>query len=151
VAFHCVCLLGACLFALPPFSGAKSVIHQSSPLLSVCCDALLFVSQFCRGVWLWVLLTGSGDELCGLLLALLQAVAYHLPAVGLPTFPTFCLLIVHAEISSLPLPPFLMHFQHSHPFFCVLIFSLFFITQLFFCGVFSLPRVLCWFTPGVLG
>jgi hypothetical protein len=40
------------------------VIHPSdSSLLSVCCDGLLFVFQFCRFVWLSVFLTGSGDEL----------------------------------------------------------------------------------------
>jgi hypothetical protein len=32
---------------------------------------------------------GSGDELCGPLSALFQAVAYHLLAVGLPAFPVF--------------------------------------------------------------
>jgi hypothetical protein len=36
-----------------------------------------------------MLLTGSGDEVCGLLPALLQAVAYHLPAVGFSAFPGF--------------------------------------------------------------
>jgi hypothetical protein len=35
---------------------------------------LLFVFQFCGAVWFWVLLTGSLDELCGLLPALFQAV-----------------------------------------------------------------------------
>jgi hypothetical protein len=41
-----------------------------------------------------VLLTGSGDEPCGLPLALLEAAAY--PTVGPPAFT------VHMEISSLP-------------------------------------------------
>jgi hypothetical protein len=35
--------------------------------------------QFCGPVWLWVLLTGSGNELCGLLPTLLLGVAYRLP------------------------------------------------------------------------
>jgi hypothetical protein len=36
-----------------------------------------------------MLLTGSGDELCGPLPALFLAVAYHLPTIGLPAFPAF--------------------------------------------------------------
>jgi hypothetical protein len=32
-------------------------------------------------------LTGSGDELCGLLPALFQAAAYYQPAVGPSAFP----------------------------------------------------------------
>jgi hypothetical protein len=53
----------------------------------VCC-----FFQFYRASWLWVLLIDSGDELFGFLPALFQAVAYHLPAVGLPAFPVVCLL-----------------------------------------------------------
>jgi hypothetical protein len=74
-----------------------------------------------------VFLSGSEDELCGQLLALLQAVAYHLLA-----FPAIHLLIVHAEISSLPLSPSLMHLQCSHHFCCVLVFSSLFIVHFFF-------------------
>jgi hypothetical protein len=81
-----------------------------------------------------VLLTGSGDELCGLLTALLQAVAYHLPTVCVPTFPGVCLPIVHKEISFLLLPASLMHFQCSHPLCCVLVFISLFIVKFFFCG-----------------
>jgi hypothetical protein len=51
------------------------------------------------------LLTGSGDDLCGLLPAVFQTAAYHLPTVGLSAFLAICLLIVFVEISSL-LPPF---------------------------------------------
>jgi hypothetical protein len=36
-----------------------------------------------------MLLTSSGDEFWGSLSALLQAVAYHLPTVGLSAFPAF--------------------------------------------------------------
>jgi hypothetical protein len=32
--------------------------------MSACCDGLLIVFQFCSVIWLWMLLTGSGDELC---------------------------------------------------------------------------------------
>jgi hypothetical protein len=77
------------LFICPaPFSLAGSVFHQP-PLLSVCYDSLLFVFQFCRVVLLWVLLTGSGDELCDLLPALLQGVAYCPSTLCLPVFPVF--------------------------------------------------------------
>jgi hypothetical protein len=77
------------LISLPPsFSGAGSVFHQP-PLLSVCYDSSLFVFQFCMAVRLWVLLSDSGDELWDLLPSLFQGVAYHLPALGLPSFPVF--------------------------------------------------------------
>jgi hypothetical protein len=51
-----------------------------------------------------MLLAVPGDESCGLPPALLQAVTYHTPTVGPSAFPALCLLIVHAEISALPLP-----------------------------------------------
>jgi hypothetical protein len=91
---------------LAPFLWGKVSNLSAGPLLSACCDGSLFVLQFCRAVWLWLLLTGSRDELCGLLPALLQAVAYPLHAISLPAFPAICLLIVHVEISSLLLPLF---------------------------------------------
>jgi hypothetical protein len=83
-----------------------------------------------------VLLTGSGDGLCGPLPALLQAVAYHPPTVHVPAFPAICLLIVHLEISFLFFPPSLVRFQctYRHPFHCVLVFSSLFIVQDFFGG-----------------
>jgi hypothetical protein len=96
-----------------------------------------------------VLLSGLGDEPCGLPPALLQAAAYYPPTVGLPAFPAICLLIVCTEISSLLFPPSLVHFQQSHPLcyfsVCCLLFSFFFV------GGVSLPRGLCWFIPGVAG
>jgi hypothetical protein len=55
----------------------------------MCYDDLLFVFQFCGAVKFWMLLTGSGNELCDPLPALLQGVAYHAPALGLPAFPVF--------------------------------------------------------------
>jgi hypothetical protein len=81
-------MLGAYFFAPPTFSGLGSVFHQP-PLLSICYDGLLFVFQFCRVIWLWVLFTGSGDELCDPLPALLQEVAFHQPALCLSAFPVF--------------------------------------------------------------
>jgi hypothetical protein len=74
------------------------------------------------------LLTGSGDELCSLLPALFQAVAYHPPAVGLPAFPAICLLIVLAEISSLLLLPsaeflpFLLYASFQFIVYCSVVF-----------------------------
>jgi hypothetical protein len=73
---------------LAPFSGPGSMFYQL-PLLSMCYDGLLFVFQFCEAVWLWMLLTGSRDEIYDLLPALLQGVAYHSPNVQLPAFPVF--------------------------------------------------------------
>jgi hypothetical protein len=85
-----------------------------------------------------MLLTGSGDEFCGLLPTLLQTVAYHPPAVGLPTFPAVCLLIVCMDVSCLPLPPS-SALSTFLPLCCVLVFSSLFIVQ--FCGGgVSLPR-----------
>jgi hypothetical protein len=60
-----------------------------SPLCCQCVECSLFVFQFCRAVWLWVLLTGSGDELCDLLPALLWGVAYRQPTLHLPASPVF--------------------------------------------------------------
>jgi hypothetical protein len=58
--------------------------HQL-PWLSVCSDGLLFVFQFCRAVWFWVQLTGSGDESCDLLPALLlEWIIAHLLSTFLP-------------------------------------------------------------------
>jgi hypothetical protein len=75
------------LVSLPhPLSLGQGQWSFSRPLLSECCDGLLFVFQFCGAIWLWILLTSSGDELCGSLAALLQAVAYHLPTLGLSAF-----------------------------------------------------------------
>jgi hypothetical protein len=62
-------------------------------------------------------------------------VAYYPPTVGLPAFPAVCLLIVHVEISSLPIPSSWVHFQSSRSLCCVLVFILLFIVQLFFVGV----------------
>jgi hypothetical protein len=74
---------------LPPFLWGKANDLSTSPLLSVGCDGLLIVFQFCSVVSLWILFTGSRYELCGLLPALLQALAYHPPAVSPSAFPAF--------------------------------------------------------------
>jgi hypothetical protein len=53
----------------------------------ICC--LLSAFQFCSIVWLWMLLTGSGDELCGSLSVLFQAVAYPQSTFGPSAIPVF--------------------------------------------------------------
>jgi hypothetical protein len=81
-------ITGGLFLFLTPFLWGKVSDSSAGPLLSACCDGLLIIFQFCTVIWLWMLLTGSGDELCGSLTALFQAVAYHLPAVGSSAFPT---------------------------------------------------------------
>jgi hypothetical protein len=78
------------LVSLPhPLSLGQVNALSAVPLLSAHCDCWLVIFQFCIVVWLWMLLTGSWDELCGLLAGPLQAVAYHQPAVGPSAFPAF--------------------------------------------------------------
>jgi hypothetical protein len=87
-AFHCACLLGACFFALPLFSGAGLGFCQLTPAVSM----LRWFTVYFLILWsslIWVLLTGSRDDLCDPLPALLQGVAYHLPTLGLSIFPVF--------------------------------------------------------------
>jgi hypothetical protein len=55
----------------------------------MCYDSLLFVFHILGAIWFWVLLTGSADEPCDPLHALLWGVAYRLPTLGLPAFPVF--------------------------------------------------------------
>jgi hypothetical protein len=52
----------------------------------MCYEVLLFVFQFCWAVKFWMLLTGSGDELCDTLSALLWGVAYCSPTLAFPVF-----------------------------------------------------------------
>jgi hypothetical protein len=94
------------------------------------------VCQFCRALWLWVLLTGSGDEFWGLYLL------YFRQSVFLPFQPF---------VAPPPFSSVLSAFQHSRPLCCVLVFSSLFIAHVFFCGGFSLPRRLCRSVLGVAG
>jgi hypothetical protein len=78
------------LISLPcPFLWGKVSDPSASPLLSACCGGLLIIFQFCSVIWLWMLLTGSWDVLCGLLPALFQAATYHPTTVGPSAFPAF--------------------------------------------------------------
>jgi hypothetical protein len=148
-----LCLITGGLFlCLAPFPWGKVSDPSASPLLSVCCDGSLFVFQFCSTIWLWVLLTGPGDEPCGLLPVLLQAAAYHPPAVGPSAFPAFvywyfvprsapCFPPFFGSLSTTPPPLLCASFQF------VVYCSVFFLQGY---GV-SLPSGLCWFIPGVTG
>jgi hypothetical protein len=78
-----------------------------------------------------MLLTGSGDDPCGPLSALFQAVAYHHPTVGLSAFPVF----VYSKFAwrSAPFPfPLLWCAQSTMPPLLCVLFSSSFIIQ-FFC------------------
>jgi hypothetical protein len=102
----------------------------SSPLLSVCCHGSLFVFQFCRVFWLWMLLIGSGDDF---VIGYLPCFREWLINCWLSVFLPFQHLFTDssAEISSLTLPLSLVHFQQSCPFHCLLDYSLLFIVQFF--------------------
>jgi hypothetical protein len=123
------------------------VFHQTW-----CYDGLLFVFQFCRAVWLWVWLTGSGDELLDLLPALLQGVAYPPPAVSLLAY-LHLFIDSSAEISSLSLSlptPHALSAILLLPLCARLQFAVY-CSGFFFGGEVSLLRGLHWFIPGVAG
>jgi hypothetical protein len=85
-----LCLFtGGWFLCLTPFLWGRVSDLSAAPLLSVRCDGLLIIFQFFSVIWLWMLLTGSGYELCGPLPALFQAVAYHPPAFSPSAFPAF--------------------------------------------------------------
>jgi hypothetical protein len=77
------------VYSLPgPFLWGRYTVLSAPSSFSVLQQFALYF-LFCGAVWLWVLLTASGDELCDLLPALLWGVTYHLPALCLPGFPVF--------------------------------------------------------------
>jgi hypothetical protein len=91
------------IFALPPFSGAGSVFHQS-PLLSMCYDGLLFVFQFCRAVWFWVLLTSSRDDFCDLIHYLTCFGEWLIACLLLAFLPFLCLFTDSSALRLAPCP-----------------------------------------------
>jgi hypothetical protein len=119
---------------LIPFLWGKVSDPSGGPLLSVCCDGLLIIFQFFSVVWLWILLTESGDELCGLLPALFQTEAYHLPTVGPSAFPAFVYWKFMWRSASCPCP-FSSVLRAPHPLCWVFLFSSLFIVQGFFVFV----------------
>jgi hypothetical protein len=103
---------------LIPFLWGKGSDLSVGPLQSACCDGLLIIFQFCNVVLLWMLLTGLGDELCGLLPALFQVAAYHLPLLALLPFqPLFTESSCRDQLLAPPTSP--MCLQHPTPLPCV--------------------------------
>jgi hypothetical protein len=116
-------ITGGLFLCLTHFLWGKVSDLSASPSVGI----LWFADfQFCSVICLWMLLTGSGDELCGLLPALIQEAAYHLPTVG-PSFQT--LLKAGAEISSLLFHPSCA--RSATRFSCV---SFQLLIVVFFCG-----------------
>jgi hypothetical protein len=156
VGFLLCWFTGSLFLCLTLFLWGKVRDPSASSLLSTCYDCLLIVFQFWGVVWLWMLLTGSGDKFCGPLPALFQAAAYHPPAIIPSAFPVFVywkFLWRSAPCFSFPS---LVCLQHPTPsascsfLFPCLLFSFFFFFFFFFVEQgFSLSRGLCWFIPGV--
>jgi hypothetical protein len=86
--FSSVVYQPSCFF-LDPFHWGKVSDPSAGSLLLACYAILLINFQFCNDVWLWMLLTGSGDDLCGSLSALFQEAVYHPPTTGPSSFPVF--------------------------------------------------------------
>jgi hypothetical protein len=130
--------------------GKVSDPSAGGPLLSACCDGLLFVFNF----------AGPFDFGCCSLAQKMSLWTTACPISGSGLSPaccwpfclsSFCLLKGHVEISSLFLPTFPVCFQSSHPLFYVLAFSSLFIIQVFCVYGVSFPRGLCWFILRVAG
>jgi hypothetical protein len=64
-----ILIIGGLILASIPFWG-KVRDPSAGPMLLACFDGFLIVFQFSSVIWLLMLLTGSGGELCGLLPAL---------------------------------------------------------------------------------
>jgi hypothetical protein len=146
VDFCCAYLLGFPrwgLISLPHPLSLGQAQCSVSPLCCQCYESSLLVVLFCEAVWLWVLLTGSGDDLCDLLPALLHGLA-PLPSCLF----SFCLLIVCTEINSLLLPLSLVYFQHSW-FLCCCARLQFTVCYSVFLGRGQSTQGLFWFIPGV--
>jgi hypothetical protein len=150
VGFSLYWLTGGLFLCLAPFLWGKFRDLSAGSLLSACCDGLLIVFQFCSIIWLWILLTCSGDKLCRLLPALFQAAAYHPPLSALLPFQPLFIESLHGD-QLLASPLFSSVLTAPCPLFCAFLFSSLFIIQgFFFVGWWvSLSRGLCWFIPVV--
>jgi hypothetical protein len=101
----------------------------------VCCDGLLIIFQFFTVALVWMLLTGSEDELCGQIPALFQAVAYHRPTVSPMPFQPLFTESSYEDQLLLP-PPFSSVLTAPHPVCCVVVLSSLFIVHfVLFCKV----------------
>jgi hypothetical protein len=130
LGFCCVGLLGACFFASPPFSGARSEICQPA----LCCQCVMLVC------WLLFNFAMSFDFECCSLAQDMRFVDRYLPYFRHGLSPThclhfclsnLCLLKVPAEISSLLLP-LLQCAQNTPTTLLSVLFSSLFINQFFF-------------------
>jgi hypothetical protein len=142
------CFFGNLFLCLALFLWSNIRDLSASSLLSECYDGLLIVFEFCSIIWVWMLLTGSGNELCGLLSALFQAVAYHPPAVSPSAFP----VLVYWRLPCRSAPYFSPFCGAlTAPYSLCFIFLVYYsVLGLFFVGQgVSLSKGLCWFIPGV--
>jgi hypothetical protein len=124
LGFHCAWLLGACFFALLPFSWARSVLCQPTP----CYQPVVMVC------WLFFNFAVLFDFGCCSLAQEIGFVDHYLPyfrqwliTCMLLVLLPFQTLFTEMEISFLPFLPSLVHFQISCPLFCVLVCSSLFI------------------------
>jgi hypothetical protein len=143
---------GGLFLCLAPFLWGKVSDPLAGPLLSVCCDGLLFFN--------FAKLFGFG---CCSLAQEMSFVDHYLPYFR-HWFSTHLLLAllpfqhlfteVCSEISSLPLPPFSGAFSEFRSLLLCASFQFLVYCSVFLffvCGRVSLPRGLCWFVSGLLG
>jgi hypothetical protein len=97
LGFSLSLITGGLFLCLASFLWGKVSDPSAGPLLSVCCDGLLIIFQFCSVVCFWMLLTGSRDEPCGLPSALFQAASYHLPLLALLPFQPLFAESLHGD------------------------------------------------------
>jgi hypothetical protein len=150
VGFSLCLITGACFFASPPFSGARSVIRQPAP----CCQLAVMV------FWLFFNFAVLFDFGCCSLAQEMSFVNHYLPyfrrqliTAPPPHWQPSCLFNclfteVHTEVSSLLFPLLQCTFRVPAPSamanFQFVVYSVF-----FFAGGVNMPRGLCWFIEGV--
>jgi hypothetical protein len=127
-----------CFFASPPFSGARSVIHQLAP----------YCQHIVRVCWLFFNFTVSFDFGC---CSLAQEMSlwtstcsisgrgnYYWTAVSPSAFPASVYWSFTWRLAPCPSPILLFAWCSApHPLSCVLVFSSLFIVQFFCCFVFN--------------
>jgi hypothetical protein len=110
-----------------------------------------FFFQFCSVIWLWMLLTGSGGELCGLLPALIQAAGYlPLLLALLPFQPLFTESSSGHQLLALSL--LWCTFGNSVPLLCISFQFLVYCSVFVFCrGCQCAPRAMLVYPRGGWG